>query len=65
MHRDRHIRIRSVRRETPDLRKLSEAVIALAQAQLEKEAAAEHQARRVTKPPKPSPRQRPPKGQRQ
>lgn len=44
---ERHIRVRAVRREEPDLRKLSRALIdlALAQAQAEAAAEAEHQAR--------------------
>jgi hypothetical protein len=47
MHKDRHIRIRAERRETPDLRKLSRALItlALAQANSEKEAQDEDTAR--------------------
>ncbi len=42
-HEERRIRIRSVRRDPPDLRKLASALIALAQAQSEAEAQAEHQ----------------------
>lgn len=38
---ERHIRIRSVRKDPPDLRKLAGAIIALAQAQAEAEAEAE------------------------
>lgn len=38
---ERHIRIRGVRRDPPDLRKLAGAIIALAQAQAEVEAEAE------------------------
>jgi hypothetical protein len=39
--KDRHVRIRSVRATTPDLRKLAGVVIALAQARAEAEAQAE------------------------
>lgn len=39
MHQDKHIRIKGVRREV-NIKKLSRALIALAQAQAEKEAAA-------------------------
>jgi hypothetical protein len=58
MHKDKHIRIRGERRDQPDIRKLSRAVIALAQAQAEKEAEALHAekqkvtAKRTTKPRK-------------
>lgn len=38
---ERHIRVRSVRKDPPDLRKLAGAIIALAQAQTEAEAEAE------------------------
>ena len=41
----RRLRLRGVRRETPDLKKLSQALIALASAQLEAEAHAEHDTR--------------------
>ncbi|MGD0273100.1 MAG: hypothetical protein ABSB96_05180 [Gaiellaceae bacterium] len=41
--RERRLRIRSVRRDPPDLRKLSHALIALAMAQSETEARAEHE----------------------
>ena len=40
--KDRRIRVRAIRRDRPDLRKLSRAVIMLAQAQAEKEATASH-----------------------
>ncbi|HSH61610.1 MAG TPA: hypothetical protein VK988_18570, partial [Acidimicrobiales bacterium] len=40
--RDRRLRIREVRRDPPDLKKLAGALIALAQAQAETNAAAEH-----------------------
>lgn len=49
-HRPRRIRIRVVRRDPPDLKKLSRALIALAQAQAEKEAEEQHH--RDKKPPK-------------
>ncbi len=49
MHADRHISIRSIRRPTPDIRKLSRALIAVAMAQAEKEAAAQHEAAEVMK----------------
>lgn len=39
MHKDKHIRVRGHRRDQVDVRKLSRAVIALAAAQAEKEAA--------------------------
>lgn len=39
MQRNRNIRVRGVRRSEPDVRKLSRALIALAQAQAEAEAA--------------------------
>lgn len=41
--RERHVRIRSVRKDPPDLRKLAGALIALAQAQAEKDAEAQSQ----------------------
>jgi|GEM_PF-5466781 hypothetical protein len=44
MHAKRNIHVRSVRRPIPDLRKLSRALIAVAMAQAEKEAAAQHEA---------------------
>jgi hypothetical protein len=40
--RERRISVRAVRRDPPDLRKLSSALIALAMAQAEAEAQAEH-----------------------
>lgn len=40
MHRHRHIYVRSVRRPSPDLKKLSRAIIALAMAQAQTEASA-------------------------
>ncbi len=39
----RHISVRAVRRDPPDLKKLSEALIALAMAQAEAEAQADHE----------------------
>jgi hypothetical protein len=39
---NRRIRVRGIRRHPPDLRKLGQAIIALAQAQAEKEAEIEH-----------------------
>jgi hypothetical protein len=39
---ERHIRVRGVRRDATDLRKLARALIELAQAQTEAEAQAEH-----------------------
>lgn len=44
--RQRHITVRGVQREPVDLRKLSRALIALAQAQAEADAAAEAEAKR-------------------
>ena len=41
--RERRISVRAVRRDPPDLRKLSQALIALAVAQAEAEAQAEHE----------------------
>lgn len=45
MSKSRHIRVRSVRRRPVDASKLGRALIELAQAQREKEAQAEHQAK--------------------
>lgn len=44
--KERHIRVRAVRRDPPDIKKLSRALIALAmaQAQAEVDAQAEHEA---------------------
>ncbi len=44
-HDDSHIRVRGVRKDPPDLRRLARALIALAEAQAESEAEAEAQAR--------------------
>lgn len=51
-HRDRHISVRAVRRDPPDLRKLSRAIVAIAIAQAEEEAQAQVDAAEAT-PPKP------------
>ncbi len=40
---DRRLSVRGVRRDPPDLKRLSQALIALATAQLEAEARAEHE----------------------
>ena len=42
---ERHISVRAVRRDPPDLKKLSQALIALAMAQAEAEAQQEHDAK--------------------
>jgi len=42
-HGERRIRVRAIRRDKPDLRKLARALIDLAQAQAEAEAQAEHE----------------------
>lgn len=51
--RGRHIRVRAVRRDPPDLRKLSRALIALAlqQAQAEADAQRAHEASRKPEDP--------------
>jgi hypothetical protein len=41
-HGERRIRVRAIRREKPDLRKLASALIDLAQAQLEADAERQH-----------------------
>lgn len=41
LHRERRLRVRSVRRDTPDMRKLSKAIIGLALAEAEREAQAQ------------------------
>jgi hypothetical protein len=48
---DRRIRVRAIRRDPPDMKKLSRALIALAmaQAQAEADAQAEHQAKKGEK----------------
>lgn len=47
-NRERHIRVRGVRRDPVDMRRLARALIALAQAEAEQAAQAEHEAQ--TKP---------------
>lgn len=47
--RDRHIVVRGVQRDKPDLRKLSRVVIELAQAETEREAQLTHEASVVKK----------------
>lgn len=42
-HPERRISVRAVRRDPPDLKKLSQALIALAMAQAEAEAQSEHE----------------------
>ena len=49
-HQDRRIRVRSVRKDPPDLKKLAGALIALAQAQAEAEAEAEANERSANPP---------------
>ena len=46
---ERRISVRAVRRDPPDLKKLSQALIALAMAQAEAEAQAEHEGLRKNK----------------
>lgn len=46
---DRRVRVRGIRRNPPDIKKLGQAIIALAQAQAEKEAE-ELQKRRAKRP---------------
>lgn len=50
-HRERHISVRAVRRDPPDLRKLSRAIVAIALAQAEAEAQAQDQAEAVEATP--------------
>lgn len=45
-HGERHIRVRGIRQDPTDLRRLSRALLDLAQAQAEAEAEAEHKAQR-------------------
>ncbi len=47
--RDRRVRIRSIRRSPPDVRKLAAAVIRFAEAQAEAEAEAEHARRQAAR----------------
>lgn len=42
-HQERHILVYGVQRDKPDLRKLSRAVIAMAQAEAEREAQRQHE----------------------
>jgi hypothetical protein len=55
MSKSRHLRIRGVRKDPPDIKKLSRAIILLAQAQAEADAAAQdeasHEANREDDPP--------------
>lgn len=44
-HGERRIRVRAIRRDDPDLRKLARAFIELARVEAEAEAAADHQKR--------------------
>lgn len=53
MAKRRNIRVHGVRRKEPDLRKLSRALLALAEAQHETEAQAAHEAAAAPKPPTP------------
>jgi hypothetical protein len=46
-HGERRIRVRAIRREKPDLRKLAGALIDLAQAQLEADAERQHNRRKT------------------
>lgn len=48
---ERRLRVRAIRRNQPDLRKLSRALIELAQAQAEADAAAEHPTASSTRKP--------------
>jgi hypothetical protein len=52
-HKERHIRIRSIRRDPPDLRKLSRALIELARAQQEADSRSEHGGKSTEAPPSP------------
>lgn len=54
MAKRRNIRVRGIRRKEPDLRKLSQALLALAEAQHEAEAQAAHQASSGAIPPQAS-----------
>jgi hypothetical protein len=55
-HGERRIRVRAIRRQEPDLRKLAGALIDLAQAQLEADAERQHKRR---KPAERGPSRRP------
>ena len=50
-HQERRLRVRGVRHDPPDLKKLAGALIALAQAQAETDAATEHQRRQAAARP--------------
>ena len=52
MTNNKRIRIKAIRRDPPDIVKLSKALVLLAQAQAEKEAEAEHKAASPDNPPK-------------
>lgn len=56
MQKNRQIGIRTDKRAEPDIRKLTRALLALAQAQAEKEAETEHRAATEAKPAKRTPR---------
>ena len=49
-HRERRLRIRSIRRNPPDLKKLAGALIELARAQAEVDAEAEHDRQKTVQP---------------
>lgn len=53
-NRERRIRVRGIRREQPDIGKLARAIVALAQAQIEAEAAAAHERTKDGTSPAPS-----------
>ena len=48
-HGERNIRVRGIRKDPPDLRRLARALIALVEAEAEAEAEAEEAARRAAK----------------
>jgi hypothetical protein len=51
---DRRIRVRGVRKDPPDLRRLARALIEFAQAEQEAAAEADHETKEATPPVKPS-----------
>lgn len=51
-HGERKIRVRAIRKDPPDLRRLARALIALVEAEAEAEALAEEEARKSTSRPK-------------
>ena len=57
-HGERHIRVRGIRREDPDLRKLARALIEIVQAQAVAEAEQQHKQRSV-EAAEPSPEEQP------